>query len=201
MTFWQQAFWAACLWWGREGSRIVAEFWTGLLGMVRLILTFVLWLFPVTVYAVWEGDQAPLFSLPSLEDKTTTVQNRIQLEQFRGQVVLVDFWASWCLPCRRSFPVLDALYQKFHDKGFVIIGLDEDRNRSAGKKFIQQWPVTFPLAWDAGGTVARAYRLRGMPSSYLIDKKGIVRYAWIGFPGGDHTKELEKKIQKLLVME
>ncbi|MBF0193000.1 MAG: TlpA family protein disulfide reductase [Magnetococcales bacterium] len=161
------------------------------------VLIFILscWL-PVAGHTAWQGDAAPQFTLPSTTDKST-----ITLQSFKGQVVLIDFWASWCPPCRRSFPILDSLHKKYNSQGFVVIGVNEDNNINSGKEFTTNNPVHFPLVWDKKGKVARLYGLRGMPSSFLLDKQGVISYAWVGFPGGNHLKELENKIKVLLEAE
>jgi cytochrome c biogenesis protein CcmG, thiol:disulfide interchange protein DsbE len=151
---------------------------------------------PISGYAAWQGDPAPQFALPSTGDEST-----IQLQSYKGQVVLVDFWASWCPPCRRSFPILDKLHKKYNSQGFVVIGINEDNNINSGKGFTTKNPVKFPVVWDKKGKIARLYGLRGMPSSFLIDKKGVISYAWVGFPGGKHLQELENKIKTLLEAE
>ncbi|MBF0446353.1 MAG: TlpA family protein disulfide reductase, partial [Magnetococcales bacterium] len=97
--------------------------------------------------------------------------------------------------------ILDKLHKKYNSQGFVVIGVNEDNNVKSGKGFTTKNPVAFPVVWDKKGIIARLYGLRGMPSSFLLDKHGVISYAWVGFPGGKHLQELENKIKVLLEAE
>ena len=109
-------------------------------------------------------------------DELTTM-----LEQAKGQVVYLDFWASWCGPCRKSFPWLNAMQVKHKDKGFKVISVNVDAERAAANKFLQALPAHFAVIYDPKGKVARQFKLKGMPSSYLINKQGKVVSAHVGF--------------------
>jgi peroxiredoxin len=138
------------------------------------------------------GQVAPNFSLPSL-----TSDSNNTLSQYRGQVVYVDFWASWCAPCRTSFPLLEKLYQTNKDKGFTLVAINMDEELIAATKFLQMYPVSFDLLRDAEGQWADTYGIETMPTSYIIDKKGIIRYIHNGF-AKDDIVDIERTVQKLL---
>jgi thiol-disulfide isomerase/thioredoxin len=105
----------------------------------------------------------------------------LSLSRLVGKVVLVDFWASWCAPCARSFPALDQLYREFHDQGLEVVAVSVDEDRRAALAFLAQRPHTLPVALDPKGALAHAFKIEGMPSSVLIDGKGVIRYAHTGF--------------------
>jgi thiol-disulfide isomerase/thioredoxin len=140
------------------------------------------------------GQPAPAFSLPSLKGDT------VALDKLRGKVVYVDFWASWCGPCRRSFPWMNEMQQKYGGKGFVIVGVNVDKKRADADKFLAQNPAIFSIAFDEAGTTPSAYAVKGMPSSYLIDAKGNVTYVERGFLD-EHKAELERRIAALVAKD
>lgn len=122
------------------------------------------------------------------------------MQQLKGQVVLVDFWASWCAPCRKSFPWLNTMHQQYAERGLLVLAVNEDSDRAQASRFLQQVPAQFAVLYDNNGTVAEQFQLRGMPSSFLIDKKGQVRYRHIGFKQAD-IADYEAKIRQLLAEE
>ena len=137
------------------------------------------------------GQTAPTFSLP------TAKGDPVALDKLRGKVVYVDFWASWCGPCRRSFPWMNDMQQKYGGKGFVVVGINVDKKRSDADKFLAQVPANFTIGFDEAGTTPSAYSVKGMPSSYLIEAKGNVVYVERGFLD-EHKAELEQKIASLV---
>lgn len=122
---------------------------------------------------------------------------QVSLAALRGRVVYVDFWASWCVPCRLSMPVLDAMYRKHGAEGFTVVGFNKDVEAADAQRFLQRVPVTFPLANDAQDAAARAFDVKAMPSGYLIDRKGVVRKVHRGFTQ-DTAAVLEREIEDLL---
>ncbi|MBV2129092.1 TlpA family protein disulfide reductase [Arsukibacterium indicum] len=122
------------------------------------------------------------------------------MQQLKGQVVLVDFWASWCAPCRKSFPWLNTMQQRYGSDGLLVLAVNEDSERNDASRFLQQVPARFAVLYDLNGAVAEQYQLPGMPSSYLIDKKGQIRYRHIGFKHADNA-DYEAKIRQLLAEE
>ncbi len=144
------------------------------------------------VDSVVVDSSAPLFSLVDLKNGQT-----IHLEQYRGKVVYLDFWASWCVPCRASFPALSALYQQYSDQGFEVIAVNLDENHSEALQFIEQYPADyrFVAGFDTG--IASTYRVDVMPTAYFIDAKGVVRLIHHGFKES-HVDFLEAILEKLL---
>ena len=127
------------------------------------------------VAAVDVGDAAPGFSLPSTDGRP------IVLEKLRGQVVYVDFWASWCAPCRRSFPWMSELQQRYGERGFTIVAINVDKQRADAERFLQANAARFTVVYDPEGATPLAYAVAGMPSSYLIDRRGNVVEIEAGF--------------------
>ena len=115
-----------------------------------------------------------------------------------GKVVLVDFWASWCAPCKASFPALNRLQSQYAAKGLVIIGIGVDDSAADFKKFSTTMGASFPLVHDAAHSAAGAFNTVTMPTSYLIDRKGVVRHIHTGFKGAKTEKEYTKEIEALL---
>ena len=122
------------------------------------------------------------------------------MQQLNGKVVLVDFWASWCAPCRKSFPWLNKMHQQYAEDGLLVLAVNEDSERAEASRFLQQVPAEFAVLYDEAGALAEQYQLPGMPSSFLIDKKGQVRYRHIGFKQAD-IADYEAKIRQLLAEE
>lgn len=138
---------------------------------------------------------AEAIELTELEGSPVTT-----MQQLQGKVVLVDFWASWCAPCRKSFPWLNTMQQQYAEAGLLILAVNEDTERAEANRFLQHVPAKFAVLYDQAGALAEQYQLPGMPSSFLIDKKGEVRYRHIGFKQAD-TSEYEAKIRQLLAEE
>jgi thiol-disulfide isomerase/thioredoxin len=118
---------------------------------------------------------APDFTLPTLSGAP------IRLAELRGKVVLLNFWATWCVPCRTEMPSLDALYQQYQDRGLAVLAVNVDTLSTAGvEAFMQEVAVTFPIVLDPAWSVARAYRVLGLPTTYLIDRGGNVVIREVG---------------------
>lgn len=149
------------------------------------------WLLPLPAVAVEAGDAAPAFSLPTAKGEP------LALDRLRGKVVYVDFWASWCGPCRRSFPWMNEMQQKYGAKGLVVVGINVDKKRGDADKFLAQIPAAFAIAFDEAGTTPSAFGVKGMPSSYLIDASGKVVYVERGFLD-EHRAELEQRVASLV---
>jgi thiol-disulfide isomerase/thioredoxin len=144
-----------------------------------------------TVYAggVSVGSKFPDISKMKLEGSVPSM---------KGKVMLVDFWASWCGPCRQSFPQLDALYQKYHSRGFVVIGVSVDEKAADMKAFLAANQVSFPTARDSGQQLVAAVGPQTMPTSVLVDQNGVVALVETGFRGKSTVQALDAAIQKLL---
>jgi thiol-disulfide isomerase/thioredoxin len=119
------------------------------------------------------------------------------LERLRGKVVLIDFWASWCEPCRHSFPWLNAMHAKYADRGLVIIGINVDRERADAERFLRDMPASFRIVYDPTGALAERYDVPGMPSSYVIGPDGDIVGRHVGFRNATRA-EREAELQKLL---
>ncbi|MGD8863940.1 MAG: TlpA disulfide reductase family protein, partial [Myxococcales bacterium] len=115
----------------------------------------------------------------------------------KGKVVIVDFWASWCAPCKEEMPVLQRLHKTYGSKGLVVVGVSVDNDASNVKSFLKKLGVTFPIVHDAKHSVSERYSPPTMPSSYIVDRKGIVRHVHKGFRAGD-AKKMEAEVKALL---
>jgi thiol-disulfide isomerase/thioredoxin len=105
----------------------------------------------------------------------------LQLEQYRGKVVVVDFWASWCVPCRRSFPWMNEMQARYADDGLVVVAVNVDRDRAAAEKFLAEVPADFRIHYDNEGAVAEAFGVEAMPSSFVIGRDGEIVARHLGF--------------------
>lgn len=121
----------------------------------------------------------------------------LDLEAHRGQVVYLDFWASWCVPCRRSFPWMNAMRQKYADDGLVVLTVNVDSERDAAEAFLDEHPANFEVLYDPEGKLAQDWQLLGMPNSFLVNRKGEVIARHVGFRSGSE-EELEAEIRKAL---
>ena len=137
------------------------------------------------------GRSAPPFDLPAQAGGS-----RASIDAARGKVILVDFWATWCDPCKESFPRYQALMDEF-DGELEIIGISVDDEPDSIGSFGKETGVKFPLAWDRDKRVAKTYDPHAMPTSFLIDRDGIVRRIYEGYHSGDE-KKIESDIRRLL---
>ncbi len=160
--------------------------------MKKILVTLCLTAFALTVQATEVGQPAPQFTLPALKTDSQTT-----LQQFAGKVVYLDFWASWCAPCRTSFPLLNKLHTKLKAQGFEVVAVNLDEDKTLAEKFLQEIPVNFTVLYDAKGEWADKYVIDSMPTSVIIDKNGIVQKIHHGFTIDD-IKDLETKITELL---
>ncbi len=157
----------------------------------RLVVPLLLLLSPL---ARGEGMPAPDFTLPTLDGGEVT------LSKLRGKVVLLDFWASWCRPCRRSFPWMDRMQRKYGPRGFTVVAVNLDRKREDADDFLRLMQPGFVIARDPGASVAERFGLKGMPTAFLIDRQGRVRHTHRGFRER-HGEEREAQIRALLAEE
>jgi len=148
--------------------------------------------FSVKANAVDVGQAAPQFTLPSL------MQNQpVNLQSFKGKVVYLDFWASWCAPCRTSFPLLNELHGKLKSQDFEVVAINLDEDKTNAEKFLKEIPVGFTVLHNSSGEWADNYVVESMPTSFIIDKQGVVRVIHSGFTSDDIT-DIEQKITALL---
>jgi len=137
------------------------------------------------------GAAAPHFELPTADGK-----KKVSLSTYAGKVVIVDFWATWCAPCHESFPAYQRLAAKFGSK-LTVIGISVDEDPAGIPKFARETGATFQLLWDDGQTVSKSYEPPTMPTSFVIDASGIVRFVHSGFRGGDESA-IESEVASLL---
>jgi len=129
---------------------------------------------------------APNFSLPSRSGDT------VSLDQLKGQVVMINFWASWCGPCRQEMPLLDQMYKRYSPLGFTLLGINVEANTQDAEKMLASVPVSFPVLFDKENKVSKLYNVNAMPSTVFIDRKGTVRYLHRGYKPGDESEYLNQ---------
>lgn len=141
------------------------------------------------------GNPAPDFSVKPLSGSKGTVS----LKAMHGNVILLDFWGTFCEPCKKSFPKLQDLYAKFSGQGLQIVGVSEDEVDDKDKipTFASTYGAKFAVAWDEDKAIARRYKPETMPSTFIIDKRGIVRFAHAGYHDGEEV-QIQKEIEELL---
>ena len=159
--------------------------------MLRAALAIGFALAAAVSWAAGVGEAAPAFSLRDASGAT------IALQALRGQVVYVDFWASWCGPCRRSFPWMNELQRRYGGRGLTIVAINVDKNPADAARFLERNPAQFAIAYDQAGATPLAYAVEGMPSSYLVDAQGKVVDVEQGFHD-DRKALVERRIQSLL---
>ena len=137
------------------------------------------------------GQSAPDFAL-----KSSSGEN-LRLSEFRGDVVMVNFWATWCGPCRQEMPLLDELYSRYGRVGFSLLGVNIDDNSSKAMDMVSELGVSFPVLFDSRKEVSKLYEVGAMPVTVLIDREGTVRYVHLGYKPGYEEKYLDQ-IRSLL---
>jgi thiol-disulfide isomerase/thioredoxin len=146
---------------------------------------------PIT-RSVTNGEPAPACSAPLLDGSRS-----VSLAEYRGQVVYLDFWASWCAPCRESFPFMNELQRELAGKGLQILAVSVDKTPEDARRFLARYPAQFTVALDAAAACPAAFKLQGMPSSYIIDKGGAVRAIHVGFRNRDRA-EIRQQLLDIL---
>ncbi len=136
---------------------------------------------------------APDFTLPSLSG------SNIRLGELKGDVVLLNFWASWCAPCRLEMPLLNKLHNKYKAIGFTVLGVNVEESNANAVDFLKENKVDFPILWDNENTVSKRYNVLAMPTTVMIDRDGQIRYIHKGYKEGDG--KVYKKVIKQLIRE
>jgi len=134
---------------------------------------------------------APDFALPLASQK------KLKLSQLQGRVVMVNFWASWCGPCREEMPLIEGLFQKYKKLGLVVYGVNVDFNPADAQQLLKDSGVSFPVGYDSKNKVSQLYKIDSMPSTIMIDRKGNMRYLHRGYKPG-YEKDYETQIRELI---
>ena len=155
-------------------------------GLKSIVLGALLTVFAATGIASsgLTGQQAPDFAL-----KSSTGKN-LRLSEYRGDVVMINFWATWCGPCRQEMPLLDELYTRYERVGFNLLGVNIDDDSSRAMQMIEELGVNFPVLFDASKQVSRLYEVEAMPVTVLVDREGTVRHVHHGYKPGYEDKYL-----------
>ncbi|TNE76997.1 MAG: TlpA family protein disulfide reductase [Gammaproteobacteria bacterium] len=134
---------------------------------------------------------APDFTLKSRSGEN------LRLEDHRGQVVMLNFWASWCGPCRQEMPLMNDIYGQYKDLGFTILAVNVDENREEALRFLESVPVNYPILYDPESQVSELYQVQAMPTTVMIDRNGQARYIHYGFKPG-YEDDYEQQIRELI---
>lgn len=147
----------------------------------------------MSVFAQNVDAPAPLFS------GVTAGGDTVNIADYQGKVVILDFWASWCVPCRKEFPFLIELHKDYQEKGLEIIAVNIDTKQKNMDKFLNKPKnqATFPIVWDADSKIPPIYELKAMPTTIFIDRKGVIRFRHSGF-NNSHKDDYRKEVELLL---
>jgi len=161
--------------------------------MKNIVLGFAFSIFAASSLASSDltGQSAPDFALKSSSGKN------LRLSEYRGDVVMVNFWATWCGPCRQEMPLLDELYSRYQRVGFSLLGVNIDDNSSKAMNMVSELDISFPVLFDVRKEVSKLYAVEAMPVTVLIDREGTVRYVHHGYKPGFENKYLDQ-IRSLL---
>jgi len=151
----------------------------------------VVFLSSLSAQALSIGDTAPDFTLKSLQGKN------LKLAEQRGQIILINFWASWCGPCRKEMPILQNLHTKYQDLGVAVWGVNVEQENQAGRDFLADLNLSFPIFFDQTNTISANYQVEAMPTTVIVDRDGKVRYIFRGYKDG-YEKKYAKAIKKLI---
>jgi cytochrome c biogenesis protein CcmG/thiol:disulfide interchange protein DsbE len=123
--------------------------------------------------------------------------DRLDITAYRDKVVYIDFWASWCAPCRKSFPWMNSIQRQYANRGLVVLGINVDQERELAESFLREFNPQFRILFDTGCNLAAAFELKGMPTTLLVDRHGATRYRHVGFTN-DSPAELTRELDTLL---
>ena len=132
--------------------------------------------------AVAMADEAPDFTLPANSGEN------LRLAELRGNVVMLNFWASWCGPCRQEMPLLEAMSQRYAAAGFTLLGIDVEEDNTDAIKIVKDLKISYPILFDTENKVSKLYSVETMPTTVMVDKKGKIRYVNHGYKPGDENK-------------
>ncbi len=156
------------------------------------LLAIAIFCFNPPVFATEAGSAMPACLVSPIGETKTE-----DLQRYKGKVLYVDFWASWCGPCAQSFPFLNEMHNQLKDQGLQIVGVNLDENVDDAKAFLAKYPASFTVMTDVSKQCAKDFDVKAMPSSYIVDRKGIVHHVHLGFRPGE-AKELRVLVEKLL---
>jgi peroxiredoxin len=147
---------------------------------VFILSFFAFWFWSVRVLVAQEIDYKLIPNLQPINDRSPTrdftlpdaAGNKVSLSDFRGKLVLLNFWASWCVPCREEMPAIERLYREFQNKGLVVLGVNVRDKKEDALAFLQEHEVTYPVVFDPTGRWILAYGAWGLPNTYLVGPKG-----------------------------
>jgi peroxiredoxin len=134
---------------------------------------------------------APDFTLTTQDGQT------LSLSDLKGQVVMINFWATWCGPCRKEMPLLDAIYQRYNRLGFTLLGVNVEEDPSGADEYLAETPVSFPILYDRSNSVSKLYDVNAMPSTVIVDREGNVRFLHKGYQPG-YENEYQDQIRALV---
>lgn len=146
----------------------------------------------VPMAAVEPGEPAPRFEAKAVDGKRS-----LSLDAYKGQVIYLDFWASWCGPCAAALPAIDSLQKEFAEDGFQVLAVNVDQDVRDAQRFLSRRPVGYPSVSDPKGLIPDRFDVETMPTSFLIDRNGVVQYVHKGFRRGDED-ELRTRIESLV---
>ncbi len=168
----------------RSTVKAVCRFW------IATLMTGLALLQPLQA-AQSMGGEAPDFTLKS------NVGENLRLNEYRGEVVMINFWASWCGPCRQEMPLLEELYAQYSPLGFTILGVNVEEDASKAKDLLKEIPVSFPILFDTASEVSKRYDVVAMPTTVLVDRDGNVRYVHHGYKPG-YEQEYQQQVRSLI---
>ncbi len=156
-----------------------------------LVIKLLLLICTLPVFAKSLNGPAQDFTLPSNTGKN------IRLSELKGEVVLLNFWASWCGPCRQEMPELEKLHKKYQRLGFTVLGVNAEKNHKKADKIVEKGQLSFPILYDTDSSIYKLYKVKAMPSTVLIDRDGNQRFLHLGYKPG-YEKDYEKQIRQLV---
>ncbi|WP_150912998.1 TlpA family protein disulfide reductase [Marinobacter halotolerans] len=159
--------------------------------MFRIVLSVALLCGAAVTQGKEMNEPAPDFTLKSRSGEN------LRLEDFRGQVVMLNFWASWCGPCRQEMPLMDNIYEQYKDLGFTVLAVNVDENREEAHRFLDKVPVSYPILYDPESRVSEQYNVQAMPTTVMIDRNGKARFVHYGYKPG-YEDDYETQIRQLV---
>lgn len=159
----------------------------------RLVVVALLAVVGAALIPAWSetSGPAPNFTLTDRDG------NSVSLEDLRGQVVMINFWASWCAPCREEMPLLEQIHRRYEPLGFTLLGVNVEENSSDAVSWLKDRPVSFPILFDPDNRVSKLYDVVAMPSTVIVDRQGNVRFLHHGYQAG-YEDQYQDQIRELV---